>query len=111
MKKVRIRAEPRIGLIPGVRLSARDASANTGQTIRWRLKKAKGFVFHDFGGGGAFKNVVKEDKVIVCTFEPPEADPPNTSYPYTITIKKGADELTTTEPVITPTGGRAVIRN
>lgn len=111
MKKVRIRAIPKVGQIPGIRLSARDASASFGQTIRWRLKKADGFVFHDFGGAGAFKNIVKDDKRISCTFEPPVGDPANTWYPYTIKIKKGAVELTSTEPVPTPSGGRAVIRN
>ena len=111
MKEVKIRAKPAVGSIPGIRLSARDASAKSGQTIRWRLRKAKGFVFSDCGGAGAFKDWVKEDKKITCKFEPPEADPTNTVYAYTLKIKKNDEELTTTEAVPTPTGGRAVIRN
>ena len=111
MSKVKIRATPEPANDPQVRLSARDASAAPGQRIRWRTKNSDGFKFKDLGHLGVFTDVMVKKKTIYATFSPPEGDPPNSTYVYTIFMERGSDEINSDYAVIPPTGGKAVIRN
>lgn len=98
---------------PPVFISERSKPAGTGHTIEWKKTYgAKSFDFVDFetdGGVTAFQSVNVKANKIKCKFSP-GSEPNGHPFPYTITVKRGGEEYTSTRVGPDPTDGRPVIR-